>query len=79
MAPRTSATFAKRQKERARQEKQEVKQQRRLQRKREKLESPQLSESGELDVNIKDPSQSAPLSGTTIADAVTAPTERELL
>ncbi len=48
MAPRTSATFAKRQKERARQEKQQAKQQRKLQRKLEKREAPPDSESGEF-------------------------------
>lgn len=78
MAPRTSATFAKRQKDRARQEKQEIKQQRRLQRKQEKLNALQLSKSGEPDPNNEDPSHSATLSGTCMADTATAPTEKEL-
>ena len=78
MAPRTSATFAKRQKERARQEKQEIKLQRRLPRKQEKLEVPQLSESGESDPNNEDSSHSATLSGANMADTATAPTEKEL-
>lgn len=78
MAPRSSATFAKRQKERARQEKQEIKLQRRLQRKLEKLESPQLSESGEFASNSDVSSQSEPLSNTTTAAAGTAQTEKDL-
>lgn len=78
MASRSSATFAKRQKERARQEKQEIKLQRKLQRRLEKLESPQPSESGEFDSNSEVASHSEPLSDTTTAAAGTAPTEKEL-
>jgi hypothetical protein len=78
LAPRTSATFAKRQKERARQEKQQVKQERRLQRKQEKLESPRLFESGEFDGSSEAPFDSAPLTDTTMVDSATAPAEKEL-
>ena len=77
MAPRTSATFAKRQKERARQEKQQEKQQRKLQRKLEKRESPLNSESGDLGSSEEQPSHSEPLSDTPKAAAETAATERE--
>ncbi|MGC8548908.1 MAG: hypothetical protein ACP5M4_04320 [Acidobacteriaceae bacterium] len=51
MAPRTSPTFAKRQKERARQEKQQAKQERRLERKQQKPEGPEISRSSEWDVD----------------------------
>lgn len=51
MAPRNTATFAKRQKEQARLEKQQAKQQRKLQRKLEKREAPSGSESGESGSN----------------------------
>lgn len=78
MAARTSATFAKRQKERARQEKQQEKQQRKLQRRLEKRESPPGSESGELGSNTETASHSEPLPDTTPAAAEAAPTEREL-
>jgi hypothetical protein len=78
LAPRTSATFAKRQKERARQEKQQAKMERKLQRKLEKRESPPGSESGEFGSNTEIASHSEPLSDTTMAAAETAPTEREL-
>ena len=77
MASRTSATFAKRQKERARQEKQQAKQQRKLQRKLEKRESPPGLESGEFGPNPEVASHFEPLSDTTMA-APEAPTEREL-
>lgn len=78
MAPRTSATFAKRQKERARQEKQQAKQQRKLERRLEKRESPPGSESGESGSNAEAASGSEPLSDTTTAVTETAPTERDL-
>lgn len=71
MAPRTSATFAKRQKERARQEKQEAKQQRKLQRRLEKREAPSASESGEPGSGAEIASHFEPLSDDTMA------TERE--
>jgi hypothetical protein len=51
LAPRTSPTFAKRQKERARQEKQQAKQERRLERKQQKPEAPEISRSSEWDVD----------------------------
>ncbi|MFP5230076.1 MAG: hypothetical protein ACLGXA_20860 [Acidobacteriota bacterium] len=70
MAPRTSATFAKRQKEQARQEKQQAKQQRRLQRKLEKRESPSGEESGEFGSNAELASPSEPLSGVAGNSAV---------
>jgi len=76
LAPRTSATFAKRQKERARQEKQQVKLQRKLQRRLEKQESPVGSESGEYDSNEEIASHSEPVSGTSMAGVETAPRER---
>jgi hypothetical protein len=76
LAQRSSATFAKRQKERARQEKQQAKQQRKLQRKMEKRESPPGSESGEFGSNAEVPSHSEPLSHSTMA-AEAAATERE--
>ena len=78
MAPRTSATFAKRQKEQARREKQQAKQQRKLQRKLEKRELPPDAESGELDLNTVVASHSEPLSATPMADAETASTERKV-
>ena len=78
MAPRTSATFAKRQKERDRQEKQQIKQERRLQRKQEKLESSQLSESGDGDGSTEAPSGSEPISDAPMADVAIVPTEKEL-
>ena len=77
MAQRSSATFAKRQKERARQEKQQEKQQRKLQRKLEKRESPPGSESGEFGSNAEIPSHSEPTSDTTIAAAEAAATQKE--
>lgn len=76
MAPRTSTTFAKRQKERARQEKQQAKQQRKLQRRLEKRESPPGSESGEFGSNTEIVSHSEPLD-STMAATDTAPSERE--
>jgi hypothetical protein len=78
LAPRSSATFAKRQKERARQEKQQAKQQRKLQRKLEKRESPPGSESGEFGSNPEIASESEPLSDTTMAATETAQPKREL-
>jgi hypothetical protein len=78
LAPRSSATFAKRQKERARQEKQQAKQERKLQRRLEKRESPPDSESGEFDLNTEIAPHSEPLSDTTMAATETAPTKREL-
>ena len=75
MAPRTSATFAKRQKERARQEKQQAKQERRMQRRLEKRESPPGSESGDIDSNPDIASSAEP--SPTIAAAETAQTEKE--
>lgn len=78
MAPRTSATFAKRQKERARQEKQQAKMERKLQRKLEKRETPPGSESGDPGSNMDIASHSEPQSDTTMAAAETAATEREL-
>lgn len=77
MAQRSSATFAKRQRERARQEKQQEKQQRKLQRKMEKRESPPGSESGEIGANAEVPSHSEPLSDTTMAAPEAAATEKE--
>lgn len=77
MAPRSSATYAKRQKERARQEKQQEKQQRKLQRKMEKRESVPGSESGDFGSKTDVPSHSEPLSDTPMAATDTAPTERE--
>lgn len=73
MAPRTSATFAKRQKERARQEKQQAKQERKLQRRLEKREGVPGSIAGE-----GESSGAEGLSDTTTAASETAPTEREL-
>jgi hypothetical protein len=78
LAPRSSATFAKRQKERARQEKKQAKQQRKLERRLEKRESQPVSESGEFDSNTEAPSHSEPLSDAVMAVAESAPTEREL-
>ena len=77
MAQRSSATFAKRQKERARQEKQQEKQQRKLQRKMEKRESPPGSESGEFGSKLEVPSHSEPLLDTTIAAAEAAASQKE--
>jgi len=77
LAQRSSATFAKRQKERARQEKQQEKQQRKLQRKLEKRESPPGSESGEFGSNAEVPSHSEPASDTMIAAAEAAATQKE--
>ncbi|MGC2637666.1 MAG: hypothetical protein WA294_10845 [Acidobacteriaceae bacterium] len=77
MAQRSSTTFAKQQKERARQEKQQAKQERKLQRKLEKRESPPGSESGAIGSNTEVPSHSEPLSDTTTAAAETAATERK--
>jgi hypothetical protein len=77
LAPRTSATFAKRQKERARQEKQQAKQQRKLQRRLEKREFSPGSESGELGSNAQVVPHSQPLSDTTMAVAETALNERK--
>lgn len=78
MAPRSSATFAKRQKERARQEKQQAKQERKLQRKLEKRESPPDPESGEFGPNAESESHAEPPSDLTTAANETAPTKREL-
>jgi hypothetical protein len=78
LAQRTSATFAKRQKERARQEKQQAKQQRKLQRRLEKRESSPGSESRELGSNTEVVSHPEPLSYTTMAAAESALTEREI-
>ena len=78
MAPRTSATFAKRQKERARQEKQQAKQQRKLERKLGKREGTPGSESGEPDSNTENASHSEPLPDNEMAASEPAPTEREL-
>lgn len=77
MAPRTSATFAKRQKERARQEKQQAKQQRKLQRKLEKREAPPGSESAAVDSNLESASGSEPLSDNAKAATESVLTERE--
>jgi hypothetical protein len=77
LAQRSSATFAKRQKERARQEKQEEKRQRKLQRGMEKRESVPGSESLELGLNAEAPSPSEPTSDTTIAAAEAAATQKE--
>lgn len=78
MAPRSSATFAKRQKERARQEKQQAKQERKVQRKLEKRDSPTDSEPGEFGSNTAIAPGSEPLSDATPAVAETAPTKNEL-
>jgi hypothetical protein len=78
LAQRSSATFAKRQKERARQEKQEAKQQRKLQRKLEKRESPPGSESGEFGSNTEIASDAEPLIDSPTAAPETAPTQRKL-
>jgi hypothetical protein len=75
LAPRTSATFAKRQKERARQEKQQAKQERKMQRRLEKRESPPGSESGDIGSNPDIASPAEPPSTTAAAE--TAPTEKE--
>ena len=77
LSPRTSATFAKRQKERARQEKQQAKQQRKLQRRQQKREASPDSESDEFGSNTEIASHSEPLSDSTIAAGEAAPTERE--
>lgn len=77
MAARTSATFAKRQKERARQEKQQAKMERKLQRRLEKREAPPGSESGEVGSNTEGAPQSEPLSDDATAGTESAPTERE--
>lgn len=77
MAPRTSSTFAKRQKEQARQEKQLAKQQRRLQRKLEKRESPPGSGAGDFGASEEAASPSQPLSAVSVPAAAAAPTERE--
>lgn len=75
MAPRSSATFAKRQKERARQEKQQAKLQRKLQRKTEK----QTSQPGsDLDSMIEFAPPSEPITDNNPAAAETAITEREI-
>ena len=78
MAPRTTATFAKRQKERARQEKQQAKQQRRLQRRQEKRESPPEPDSGEFDSSTEVASHPEPLSDAAMAAGTSASIEREL-
>jgi hypothetical protein len=78
LAPRTSATFAKRQKERARQEKQQAKQERKLQRRLEKREGAPGSTIGEGEWNADDASGAEAISDTTTAAGETAPTEREL-
>lgn len=78
MAPRTSATFAKRQKERARQEKQQAKQERKLQRRLEKREGPSVSESGSSDPNAEAESPLEPLGKTPMAPTESNPTEREM-
>lgn len=78
MAARTSATFAKRQKEQARQEKRQAKQQRKLQRKLDKRELPPGSESGESGADTEVVSHSEPLSDTTMAAVETAATERKI-
>ena len=78
MAPRSSATFAKRQKERARQEKQQAKQERKLQRRLEKRETPPDSETGEFGANAEVEYDAETLSDTAMADTETAPTKREL-
>lgn len=78
MAPRSSATFAKRQKERARQEKQQAKQERKVQRRLEKRDSPPDSESVEFGSNTEIAPHSEPLSDTTMAATETAPTQKEL-
>jgi len=77
LAPRSSATFAKRQKEQARQEKQQAKQQRKLLRKLEKRESPPGSESAEFGSNMETASHSEPPSDTPMAVTDTTPTERK--
>lgn len=77
MPSRTSATFAKRQKERARQEKQQAKLQRKLERRLEKREAPLGSESGELGSNTEIAPHSEPLSDNATAGTESAPAERE--
>lgn len=77
MPPRTTATFAKRQKEQARREKQMAKQQRRLERRQDKRESPPDSESGALGPNPEIASHADPLSPTTTAAPESAPTQKE--
>lgn len=77
MAARTSATFAKRQKERARQERQQAKQQRRFQRKLEKSEAQYRSESAEFGANTEVVPHSEPISVTTMAAVEIAATERK--
>lgn len=78
MASRSRATFAKRQKESARQEKQQLKHQRKLNRKLEKRESPQVEESDAFASLPDFAPQSGELSGITITPAGTAPIEREI-
>ncbi|HVH87664.1 MAG TPA: RNA-binding protein [Terriglobales bacterium] len=75
MAPRTTATFAKRQKECTRQEKQQAKQQSELQRGQERRETPPGSESDEFGSNTEIASQSELLFDSTKATAEAAPTE----
>ena len=75
MAARTTATFAKRQKERARQEKQQEKMQRRLQRQQEKRESPAGVQFGISDATLEDASAFEP--GQPTESAETAPTATE--
>ena len=76
MAARTTATFAKRQKERARQEKQQEKMQRRLQRQQEKRESPSGVQFGTSDATLEDGSAWEPGLTTDSAETETTATER---
>jgi hypothetical protein len=75
---RTSATFAKRQKEQARREKQQAKFQRKQQRKLEKRDPLPDSESGSPGSTTDTDSSFEPLSATNLAAAGTATTEKEI-
>jgi hypothetical protein len=75
---RTTATFAKRQKERARQEKQQAKMQRRLQRKLEKRDPLPASESGDSDATAELAPHSETLSGLKFAASEAPISEKEI-
>jgi hypothetical protein len=78
LASRSRATFVKRQKESARQEKQQSKQERKLQRRLEKHESPLSPKSSESGRSTEIASDSVALSNTTMNSSGTETIEREL-
>jgi hypothetical protein len=78
LAARTSATFAKRQKERARQEKQQAKMQRKLERRNQKAEPDAGPDGGAFGAETEMPPQSEALSTDGTAAPEAAITQKEI-